>query len=228
MRVNPNELLRSDEQIRAELKISMPFMDTKIFLPYEREYFHSIENERIARYNTLMREITTRKADPIQLTKDINDIRDKLSSSVNNAKNLTSMRSSTFFPVGKKKSDQAYRTQPLEEKVTSLPIGKFCQLMDVGKICPRLIFTKPVGDAELRTHTSPMYVSILNSLRNTQEGPQRELFNQFANQLYSVIANGSQDYDRPNEINDAVNNAYRAHNALLASMAAAAEDSEDE
>jgi hypothetical protein len=217
MKFSHTSLLRSAEQIRAEMKISLPYEDTKIFLGYERDYLSTLYAPALLRYRVVMSEVERRKADPLALTREFEEIRDSLRPLLAQTKGLSSLRSSTFFPAGKKRSDQAFRLQSLEDKVASLSIGKFCQLMDPGKFDSRFNFTKPMGDTELRNPQSSVYQSLLSKIDAIRNSPiATGLFQNFVDTFCAVVNNASEDYDNPQEIRDGCNRFYGLFNQLMA------------
>ena len=219
MKVNPRELLKSDEQIRAELKISLPFEDNKIFLGFERDYITNKASSLLARYRTILAEVGTRKNDPVTLTRDIEQVRASLAPLLVKCRGISSLRSSAFFPAGKKKSDQAFRLLSLDDKVSQLSIGKYCQLMDPSKIDVKFSFTKPVGDAELRNPQSPVYQSLLNGLRrNKEDQVSLDFFEQFIDSFVGMVMNTSSEFDNPQEIIDASNRFYGLMGQLVAEL----------
>jgi hypothetical protein len=219
-KVLPQELLKSTEQLREEIKISVPFNDTKIFLTYERDYFTSKCDSSLKAYNDILSGLNSRKNDIVKLHRDIDAIRGNLRMYIEKTKQIASMRSAVFFPAGKKKSDQAYRLRSLEDKVSELPLGKFTQLMDIGKLNSRLTWTKPSGDTELRNPQSPFYVSLLN-IASKPLGPyEKELVRSFSDSLIGVVQNVAADYDNSQQIIDASNRCYgRMHEAFSGAKA---------
>jgi len=162
------------------------------------------------------------------LTKTINDIRTSMSSFIAIGKSLSSLRSTTFFPAGKKKSDQTYRLLALEEKVQNLQIGKYFQLMDIGKINSKFTFTKPNGEADLTNPRSPMYLSMMQLAKKPMNAAETEFVNNFLDNTVSTINNASGEYENPQQILAASDNFYRSLNELRTELLEEPEAEADE
>jgi hypothetical protein len=214
-KVSPSELLKSDEQIREELKISMPFKDTKIFLTYERAYLDSKVQNALDDYAKLLQSVNAYRGDIVTLHKNFEKIKATIAPVSQLAKQVSNLRSSTFFPNGKKKSDQAYRLLSLEDKVMNLQFGKYLQLMDISKLNSRFTWTKTAGEGDLRNSHSPFYVSMLALVDRCSNLVEIDLVRNFVDGVISAIHDCSYDYQDSQTIQSSATDVYQRLNIRL-------------